>query len=94
MAVAPIAAAPMPTTRPAIRYAKHALDTANRATDAGADRTTDRTANRTSRTIAFTRTLVRTTLHASKDALRVRQMWNGKKGQSGCCGCRRELKAD
>jgi len=94
MAVAPIAAAPMAAARSAIGNAEHTLDAANRATDAGADRAADRTADRTSRTAAFPRTLVRTTLHASKDALRVRQMRNGNEGQSGCRGRRRELKPD
>jgi hypothetical protein len=94
MAVAPISAAPMPAARPAIGYAEHALDAADRATDASADRAADRTANRTSRTAAFTRTLVRTPLHASEDALRVRQMRNGNEGQSGCRGRGHELKPD
>jgi hypothetical protein len=80
MTMLPIAAASMPAAGPAIRNAEHALDAANRSTDAGADRTTDRAADRTGRAIALAGALVRTALHASDHALRVGQMWHGQQG--------------
>jgi hypothetical protein len=84
----------MSTAGATIRYAEYALHATNCAADTRADRSTDRTTDRTGCTIAFTRTLVRATLHASEYALRVRQIWNGKKGQRGGCGCGCELKSD
>jgi hypothetical protein len=80
MAMLPIAAASMPAAGPAIRYAEHALDAADRTTDAGADRTTNHAADRTGCTITLARTLIASTLHAADHALRVRQMRNGEEG--------------
>lgn len=92
MPMLPVTAASMVVVM--IRDAEHALDAADRTTDAGADCAADRTADRTSRTIAFTRTLVRAALHASKHALCVRQMRNGNEGQRGGRGRRSELNPD
>jgi hypothetical protein len=70
----------MPAARPAVGDAEHALDAANRATDAGADRAADWP----SRPAAFARTLIRATLHAAEHALRMRRMRNGNEGQRDC----------
>jgi hypothetical protein len=94
MAMLPIAAASMPAARPAIRNAEHALDAADRATNAGAKRAADRATDRTGCTIAFARSLVRTPLHASDDALRVHRMRNGYEGQRGCHSRYRDLQPD
>ncbi len=64
MAVLPITTASMPAAGPAIRNAEHALDAADRTTDAGANRTADHAANRTCRTITLARALIATALHA------------------------------
>ncbi|MBS0532312.1 MAG: hypothetical protein JSS22_23370, partial [Proteobacteria bacterium] len=76
-AVPPITPAAVAATIPAIRNAKHALNAADRATDARANCTTDHATNWAGRTVTLTRALMATALHPSDDTLRMRKMRNG-----------------
>jgi hypothetical protein len=76
--------------RTAVRNAEDALDAADRATNASADRAADHCADRPRGPAAFTRALMSAALHAADHTLGVGQMRNGQKRQ-GRCG-RHELK--
>ena len=78
MPVLPITTASMPPSVSAIRNAEHAVDAADRTSDAGANRAADCATHRPCRTMTLVRALVGTTLHAIENTLSMRLMRNGE----------------